>query len=115
MGAKKKLVEMNLDEYIESKLYRLGCPSWLALRELDVLMRIVPGPLGLGMSTKMTAISLGVAESTIWRINKGLAEKFPTAWERVQSMRGVMNRQRHGLKYPHTLDRGIGRTAVENE
>jgi len=96
--------EFDLEEYINRKAYRINCPPWLTIRELDVLMRIVPGPLGLGMSQKGVADSLGIWPETVSRICKRLWAKFPVAHERYLSMCRVMNRQRHGLRSNRSFD-----------
>lgn len=96
---------IDLEKYIKENRHREGCPSWLPVRWLDVLMRITPGPLGLGMTNITAAQHMNVDRTTVYRICKQLHQTYPTAWSRLMSMRRVMNRHR---KLLHRSRRGGG-------
>lgn len=95
---------IDLEDYIKNGLHEAGCPSWLKVRELDVLMCIVPGPLGMGMTYRQCAEFLGIHRDTVWRCCNRIKERFPEAWERVQSIRRVMSRHQRALKGPRSFD-----------
>lgn len=95
---------VNLEEYIKNGMHRAGCPSWLKVRELDVLMCITPGPLGLGMSYKQASDFLSIGLSTVKRAAWAIRDRFPEAWSRLQGMRRCMERQRVGLHSPRSMD-----------
>jgi hypothetical protein len=90
-------IGFDLEKYIKNKRHHAGCPSFLSFRELDILMCITPGPLGLGMDNMKTGRLLKINRKTVYRILKGLKKKFPVAMDRLASMRNTMNRQRRGL------------------
>ena len=98
----------DLKDYIRNHEHHAGKPSFLSFRELDVLMCIVPGPLGLGMDNRTAGRFLKINRKTVWRILKGLEEKFPAAFEKIDSMWDTMNRQRHGLKCVRSFEGLMG-------
>lgn len=106
---KKRLADsqepgFKLEEYIRQGRHREGCPGWLTCRQLDVLIRYVPGPLGLGMEVKNIARSLDLNRKTIHRINKEIQLRFPKAWKRIKAMREVMSKQRDCFARYRSLD-----------
>jgi DNA-binding CsgD family transcriptional regulator len=86
------------EEYIQAGLHRASCPTWLKPRELDVLMCIVPGPLGLGMSYAQAAKLLNISKKTVTRTTQRLRMRFPSAWNVVQGMRRCMTRQARTIR-----------------
>jgi alkylated DNA nucleotide flippase Atl1 len=86
------------EDYIKAGLHQAGCPTWLRPRELDVLMCVVPGPLGLGMSYAQTAELLDISKRTVTRTTQRIKIKYPSAWERVQIMRRTMLRHQKTLR-----------------
>lgn len=85
-------------------------PSWMTQGQLDLLMLIVPGPLGSGMKVVDAAKKLGIThEAATQRLGR-FAKRFPVAWERVEAMRNTMQRQ--GLT-THKRPRGKGMQSFE--
>jgi hypothetical protein len=84
----------DLKAYVQCNRHRQGLPYLnVTTRQLDVLMRYVPGPLGLGMDVKAIARDMKIGRTSLWRIMSELKEKHPKAMEQVETMRRVMFRQ----------------------
>lgn len=90
-----------LHEYLQMNRHRRSCPPFLKGKWLDVLMRYVPGPLGLGMDAGAIAVDMRMHRSSIHRILVRLKNKFPSAMSRVMSMRSVMKNQGGSMTEPH--------------
>lgn len=65
-------------------------PSWMTQGQVDLLMLILPGPLGEGMKIKEAAQTLGVSEDAARMKLKRFKLRFPEAWDRIESMRNTM-------------------------
>jgi hypothetical protein len=79
-------------------------PSWLTQHQIDVLMCIVPGPIGRGLTQRETARYLNVSVKAIEGTLSRFKERFPDAWERVESMRRAASRHRKKLSSPASFD-----------
>jgi FixJ family two-component response regulator len=88
-------------------------PHWITKRQMDVLMRIVPGPLGQGMTNQQAADDLGIGLRTVERVCTELRNKFPKAWAKVQVMRRAMQRDRKNLKCSRSTEGMIAHTGFE--
>jgi hypothetical protein len=109
------------EEYMKSDTHRANlavhCPDFLKRNTLRVLLCYVPGPLGLGLNQRRAGEFLGLHFVTVCRILADFKDRFPSAWESIQSMRRVMERQRLGLINPISLDRlirSMGEEGVQN-
>ena len=85
--------DFDLGAYVQCNRHRMKCPAWLKPRYLDVLMRYVPGPLGLGMDQTQTGKDIGISRRQVYRILAAMKKDFPEAMVKVESMRKVMTRQ----------------------
>ena len=104
----------DLTAYIQCNRHRQGLPYLnVTERQLDVLMRYVPGPLGLGMERKAIARDMNVSRWTVWRLLAELKDKHPKAMETVETMRKVMQRQRTSMS--HQLRSMEGMVAAVDE
>ena len=83
----------DLHQYVKAGRHRQGCPPMLTHRQLDVLMRYVPGPYGLGMDVIDIAKDMKLNRKTIQRVCNELKTKFPRQMETIENMRRVMFRQ----------------------
>lgn len=105
-----------LHEYLQMNRHRHGCPPFLKGKWFDVLMRYVPGPLGLGMDAGAIAVDMRMHRSSIHRILVILKNKFSSAMARVESMRRMMKNQsgsmtkQNGMKSYDVLFDHVGMT-----
>jgi hypothetical protein len=84
----------DLVAYVQCNRHRQGLPYLtISVRELDVLMRYVPGPLGLGMDVKAIAKDMHCNRKTVQRILSQLRDKLPDEMDQIETMRKVMFRQ----------------------
>ncbi len=83
----------DLSEYVNAGRHREGCPAMLTPRQLDVLMRYVPGPYGLGMDVVKIAKEMKLNRKTIQRVCNEIEMKFPKPMGIIKNMRKVMFRQ----------------------
>lgn len=90
--------DFDLTQYVQCNRHRQGCPAWMKPRHLDVLIRYVPGQLGLGMDIKDIAKDLKLSRRQIHRIIETLQLRFPAAMGRVDAMRKCMFRQLHNVR-----------------
>lgn len=90
--------EFDLTGYTQCNRHRQGLPFLgITVRQLDVLMRYLPGPLGLGMEVTMIARDMRCDRRTVQRVLSELRDKCPEDMEKVKSMRNVLVRQRYNL------------------
>lgn len=65
-------------------------PVWMTQGQMDLLMLIVPGPLGRGMKVVNAAKILGVSEGAARMKLKRFKHRFPEAWDRIEGIRNTM-------------------------
>ena len=75
-------------------------PDKLDQRAFDVIYRLCPGPLGLGMKQRECAKDLGIGRSSIIRALKRIKKHFPKAWEHLEAAKSTMKRQRYSMERP---------------
>ena len=66
-------------------------------QQLDVLLLMCPGPIGLGMTEKMAGAILGITDRGVRYRLASFKKRFPSAYAEFQSMRRSMFRQGHNL------------------
>lgn len=73
-------------------------PVWMTDRQLELLMLIVPGPLGFGMSVTTAAKKIGISKRAGFLRLQKFKMRFPSAWKKIIRMMTVMSRQRKALQ-----------------
>lgn len=77
-------------------------PDKLDQRAFEVIYRMCPGPLGLGMKQEECAADLGIGRSSVIRALKRIKKHFPEAWECLEAIKSTMKRQRYALERPRS-------------
>ena len=68
-------------------------PMWMTQGQLDLLMLVVPGPLGKGMKIIDAARELNISVDAAKMKLRRFKTRFPEAWDRIEGMRSSMRRQ----------------------
>jgi len=68
-------------------------------KQIELLLRIAPGPLGCGMKMGAAAENLGISEPAAHGRLKAFKKNFPDAWLRFLNLRKVSRRQRLELAW----------------
>lgn len=73
-------------------------PLWMTDKQLRLLMLIVPGPIGSGMTVSAAARHLHIEVASAFRRLQKFKMRFPVAWNRVVGMLRTMSRHRLSMR-----------------
>jgi len=65
----------------------------------DVLIRLLPGPLGKGQTIAQAAKDLAISQSAVKYRLKAFKTKYPEAWEEFKRIKSKATRERYGLRW----------------
>ena len=68
-------------------------------KQIEILLRIAPGPLGCGMKISEAAENLDISTSAAKIRLASFKKNFPVAWQRFQNLREVARKQRYNLRW----------------
>lgn len=68
-------------------------------KQIELLLRIAPGPLGCGMKMKAAAENLDISAASANGRLQTFKKNFPEAWQRFSNLRKVSRRQRLELRW----------------
>jgi hypothetical protein len=77
-------------------------------KQMEVLVRISPGPLGRGMKVKEAAKDLGISISTLKSRLQRFKAKYPEAWENFISLREISRQDRYRLRWKRHPSQKVG-------
>lgn len=77
-------------------------------KQIEVLVRIAPGPLGRGMKIKEAAKDLGITPAAFSNRLHRFKVKYPKAWENFVSLREVSRQDRYRLRWKRHPSQKVG-------
>lgn len=77
-------------------------------KQMEVLVRIAPGPLGRGMKAKEAAKDLGISPAALNNRLHRFKVKHPKAWKNFVSMREISRQDRYRLRWKRHPSQKVG-------
>jgi len=68
-------------------------------KQIELLLRIAPGPLGCGMKIYEAAENLGISEASANARLRCFKKNFPEAWKKFTNLRKISRKQRYNLRW----------------
>ena len=77
-------------------------------KQMEVLVRIAPGPLGQGMKIKEAAKDLNISISAFNNRLQRFKARYPEAWENFVSLREISRQDRYRLRWKRHPSQKVG-------